>query len=181
MTEFDPVPDRDAVDEVRQRWRETTDTFGRVYDTALGVTDPTPYTEIAATADCSPNAAKKHLDRLADMGIVRADRDAKPARYERNDSYLEWQEASRIADERTVEEIVERVGELETRRDEFRDRFDATDPSSVSAVDADEDEDHGSIHARMERLSEWQAIERDIRLYELARRIAQNDGHLIPA
>ncbi|UHQ97906.1 hypothetical protein HYG81_18790 [Natrinema zhouii] len=33
MTEFDPVPDADAVDEVRQRWRETTDTFGRVYDT----------------------------------------------------------------------------------------------------------------------------------------------------
>lgn len=178
MTEFDPIPDRNAVDEVRQRWRDRTDTFDRVYDTALGVTEPTPYTEIASIADCSPNAAKKHLDRLDEMGIVRADRDARPARYERNDSYLEWQEANRLAEERTVDELIERVRELEERQDEFVDRFETTDPSAVSVFDRD---DHEAIHAQMERLSEWQAIERDIRLYELARQISQNDGHLIPA
>lgn len=178
MTEFDPVPDADAVDEVRQRWRETTDTFGRVYDTVLGVTEPTPYTEIAQVADCSPNAAKKHLERLTEMGIVRADADAQPARYERNDAYLEWREASRIARERTVDEIIERVRQLESRRDEFVDRFGTTDPSAVSVFDRD---DHDAIHAQMERISDWQALERDIRLYELARRLAQNDGHLIPA
>ncbi|PGF15827.1 sugar-specific transcriptional regulator TrmB [Natrinema sp. CBA1119] len=178
MTEFDPVPDADAVDGVRQRWRESTDTFGRVYDTVLGVTEPTPYTEIARVADCSPNAAKKHLERLAEMGIVRADADAQPARYERNDGYLEWQEASRIAQEQTVDEIIERVRQLEARRDEFIDRFGTTDPSAVSVFDHD---DHDAIHAQMERISDWQALERDIRLYELARRLAQNDGHLIPA
>lgn len=178
MTDFDPVPDSAAVDEVRQRWRETTDTFGRVYDTVLGTTESTPYTEIASIADCSPNAAKKHLDRLAEMGIVRADRDAKPARYERNDGYLEWQEASRIARERSVDEIIERVRELEERRDEFVDRFETTDPSSVSVFDHD---DHETVHTTMERISDWQAIDRDIRLYELARRLAQNDGRLIPA
>lgn len=178
MTDFDPTPDADAVDEVRQRWRETTDTFGRVYDTALGVTDPTPYTEIASTADCSPNAAKKHLERLAEMGIVRAESDVQPARYERNDGYLEWQEASRIAQERTVDEIIDRVRQLEDRRDEFVDQFGTTDPSSVSVFDHD---DHEAIHTRMAQLSDWRALERDIRLYELARQLAQNDGHLIPA
>ncbi|SDK39121.1 DUF7342 family protein [Natronorubrum texcoconense] len=177
MTEFDPVPDREAVDDVRQRWRETTDTFDRVYDTALGVTEPTPYAKIASTADCSPNAAKKHLDRLAEMGIVRADRDAQPARYERNDGYLEWQEASRLAEEHTVEEIVDRVATLEDRRDEYVDEFGTTDPSSISAFDHD---DHDEIHTVMTRLSDWHALERDIRLYELARQIAQNDGHLVP-
>ncbi|WP_436346561.1 winged helix-turn-helix domain-containing protein [Natronorubrum sp. FCH18a] len=177
MTEFDPVPDQEAVDEVRRRWSERTDTFDRVYDTALGVTEPTPYTEIASTADCSPNAAKKHLDRLAEMGIVRADRDAKPARYERNDGYLEWQEASRIAEDRTVEEIIDRVETLETRRDEFVDRFGTPDPTSVSVFDHG---DHDEIHTLMVQLSDWQALERDIRLYELTRQIAQNDGHLVP-
>lgn len=178
MTEFDPVPDRDAVEDVRSRWRESADTFDRVYETALGVTEPTPYTEIADTATCSPNAAKKHLDRLVDMGIVRAHRDARPARYERNDGYLEWQEASRIAEEKTVDEIVARVETLERRRDELRERFDETDPAAVSVFD---DEDHGAIHVRMEVIGEWQAIERDVRLYELARRMAQNDGRLTPA
>ncbi|QCC58688.1 helix-turn-helix transcriptional regulator [Natrinema thermotolerans] len=178
MSEFDPVPDSDAVDDVRQRWRETTDTFGRVYETALGVTEPTTYPEIASTADCSPNAAKKHLDRLAEMGIVRADTDAQPARYERDDGYLEWQEASRIARELTVEEIIDRVRQLEARHEAFVDQFGADDPSAVSLLERD---DHEEIHELMERLSDWEAVERDIRLYELARRLAQNDGHLIPA
>lgn len=178
MSDFDPTPGSDAVDDVRRRWRETTDTFGRVYETVLGVTEPTPYPEIASTADCSPNAAKKHLDRLAEMGIVRADTDAQPARYERDDGYLEWQEASRIARELSVEEIIDRVRQLEARHEAFVDEFGTDDPSAVSLLERD---DHEAVHARMEQLSDWQAVKRDIRLYELARRLAQNDGRLIPA
>lgn len=175
MTEFDPTPSGDTV---RDRWRSETDTFGRVYDVVLGVTDPTPYTELADIAECSPNAAKKHLDRLAEMGIVRADRGARPARYERNDGYLEWQEASRIAQEHSIEEIIERVERLEARRSTFEDRFGTTDPTAVSVFEHD---DHGAIHERMAAISDWQSIDRDVRLLELARRLAQNDGRLLPA
>jgi predicted ArsR family transcriptional regulator len=103
MTEFDPAPEADTTE---RRWQEGTDTFGRVYEVALGVTATTPYTEIAEVADCSPNAAKKYLDRLTEMGIVRADSESRPARYERNEGYLEWKEAGRIADELTIEEII---------------------------------------------------------------------------
>ncbi|WP_254546284.1 DUF7342 family protein [Halomarina pelagica] len=178
MSDFDPVPSRDAVDEVRRRWRDRTDTFGRVYDAVLGISEPTPYPRIAERAECSPNAAKKHLDRLADMGIVRADRGSRPARYERNDAYLEWQEASRIAADLSIDEIVERVERFEERRRRFEERFGATDPTTVSVFDSD---DHEAIHERMAAIGEWRAIDRDVRLYELARRLAQNDGHLLPA
>ncbi|ELY26510.1 hypothetical protein C500_15145 [Natrialba magadii ATCC 43099] len=41
--------------------------------------------------------------------------------------------------------------------------------------------DHETIHERMIAVSEWQGVIRDIRLYELARQLSQNDGHLIPA
>jgi DNA-binding transcriptional ArsR family regulator len=175
MTEFDPAPESDAI---KRRWQEGTDTFGRVYEVVLGVTSLTTYTEIADLADCSPNAAKKHLDRLAEMGIVRADRDSRPVRYERNEGYLEWQDASRIADDLTVDEIIERVRALEERRTAFEARFEATDPSTVSVFDSD---DHDTIHERMAAVSEWQGVVRDIRLYELARQLSQNDGRLIPA
>lgn len=178
MTDFDPAPPAQDVDEVLHRWHDGTDTFSRVYDTVLGITDPMPYSDVAEIADCSPNAAKKHLERLAEMGIVRADRNSRPARYERNDGYLEWQEASRLAEELTLEEIIERVQRLEDRRDEFEERFETTDPASVSVFDQD---DHDSIHEQMNAISEWQSIGRDIHLYELARRLAQNDGHLLPA
>lgn len=175
MTEFDPAPESD---EARQRWQAGTDTFGRVYDVIFGITSPTVYTEIADLADCSPNAAKKHLDRLTEMGIVRADRETRPATYERNEGYLEWQDASRIAADLSVEEIIERVEALEEQRAEYESQFGTTDPTDVSVFDRG---DHDSIHERMTTVSEWQGVVRDIRLYELARQLSENDGHLIPA
>lgn len=178
MSEFSPVPDEGSVSAVRERWVEGTDTFERVYDVVLGITKPTPYTEIADLASCSENAARKHLDRLTEMGVVRADRDARPARYVRNEGYLEWQEADRIADELSVDEVIARVEELERKRDEFEERFGTSDPADVNVFDHEE---HARIHELMAAVSEWRSIDRDVRLYELARRIASNDGHVVPA
>jgi DNA-binding transcriptional ArsR family regulator len=175
MTDFDPAPESETGE---SRWQAGTDTFGRVYDAVIGLTSPTAYTDVADLADCSPNAAKKHLDRLAEMGIARANRESRPATYERNEGYLEWQDASRIAADLSVEEIIDRVAELEARRAEYESRFDATDPSAVSVFDA---ADHETVHERMEAVSDWRRAVRDRRLYELARRLAENDGRLIPA
>lgn len=175
MTEFDRAPDAGAS---QRRWHDGADTFDRVYDVVLGVTSPTPYTEIAELADCSPNAAKKHLDRLAEMGIVRAEREARPATYERHDGYLEWQDASRIATDLAVDEIIDRVERLEAQQADYEAQFETTDPTAVTVFDHD---DHDTIHERMTAVSEWQGVIRDLRLYELARQLAQNDGHLIPA
>lgn len=172
MDDFDPVPETDG-----SHWPDDADTFDRVYDVALGLTTPTSCTDVADMAECSPNAAKKHLDRLAEMGIVRADDGARPIRYERDDGYLEWQEASRIARELTDDEIVERVRELEAERTRYEERFNATNPDDVSVFDGD----HDTVHERMATVSDWQAIDRDVRLYELARQLARNDGHLIRA
>ncbi|WP_200531441.1 helix-turn-helix transcriptional regulator [Halorubrum sp. LN27] len=175
MTEFDPTPESGIE---RPRWQAGSDTFGRVYDVVLGITSATAYTEIAELADCSPNAAKKHLDRLAEMGIARANRENRPATYERDDGYLEWQDASRIAADLSVDEILSRVATLEERRSEYEERFGATDPDTVTVFEA---ADHETIHDRMRAVSEWKGVIRDIRLYELARQLSENDGHLIPA
>jgi DNA-binding transcriptional ArsR family regulator len=118
----------------------------RVYDVVLGITELTPYADIAELAACSQNAAKKHLDRLAEMGIVRADRGTRPARYARNDGYLEWQEATRIADELSIDEIVERVERLEEHRNTFEETFDTNDPSEINVFEHD---DHEMVHERM--------------------------------
>jgi predicted ArsR family transcriptional regulator len=176
MNEFDPAPQDD--NNATKRWQADTDTFDRVYDVILGVTTPTAYRDIADWADCSGTTAKKHLDRLAEMGVVQKDGQSRPARYQRDDGYLEWQEASRIADALSVEEIIDRVAELETEQQTYEQRFDTTEPESVTVFDADDNE---TVHERMQAVSDWQAVKRDLRLYELARQLAQNDGHLIPA
>ena len=88
MTDFDPDPAGEQTDELRQRWSSNTDIFGRVYGILVGITRPTSYREIADIADCSPNAAKKHLDRVTELGIARANRQSRPAQYQRNDGLL---------------------------------------------------------------------------------------------
>lgn len=178
MTDFDPAPTDAGGQPDRSRWHGDRDTFDRVYQTLLGITEPMASVEVAEVADCSPNAAKKHLDRLVEMGIATATSDSRPTTYRRNEGYLEWQTASRIARERPVEEIVDRVRELEAERERYEDRFDAADPASVSAFDGDE---HADVHERMTALADWHATIRDVRQYELARQLAENDGHLLPA
>lgn len=178
MSEFAPIPENGSIAEVRHRWIEGTDTFGRVHDIVLGTTEPTPYAEIAESAECSGNAAKKHLDRLVEMSIARVDRESRPARYARNEGYLEWQEANRIAEELTVQEIIARVENLEQECEAFEDRFQRSDPADVNVFDHD---DHDRVHELMAAASEWRTARRDVRLYELARRIASNDGHVVPA
>jgi hypothetical protein len=75
VTEFDPAPEQDAVDGVRERWRRRGDTSGRVYEVVLGITEPTSCAEVASIADCSPSVAWEHLERLAEMRIVHTDRE----------------------------------------------------------------------------------------------------------
>jgi len=174
MTEFDPTPESD---DTQRRWQTGTDTFGRVYDVVLGVTSPTAYTEIAEFADCSPNAAKS-ISTVWRRWASPEPIESRPATYERNEGYLEWQDASRIATELSVEEIIDRVEALEAQRTEYEVQFETTGPTAVNVFDHDS---HETIHERMTAVSEWQGVIRDIRLYELARQLSQNDGHLIPA
>ncbi|MFC7199723.1 DUF7342 family protein [Halospeciosus flavus] len=167
MSEFDPVPDREG-----SWWQEGTDTFDRVHDLVLGLGEPMDYTEIAALADCSPDAAKKHLDRLAEIGVAQADRESQPARYKRDDEYLECKEATQIAHDHSAETIRSRIQDLEADRESYEMRFGVANPSAVNVFGQ---ESHEEDHDRMVAVSDWQATIRDIRIYKIARQLAQAD------
>ena len=137
-----------------------------------------PVPDIAEAAACSQNAARKHLDRLADMGILLANHDGRPARFHRNDAYLEWQRANALAQEHTREELRQRLEAIEDREASFQDQYRTDDPSEVNVF---EHESHARIHDGWDDLGEWQTVRRDKRLFDLARRMIENDGHIAPA
>lgn len=166
-----------TLNEIRDSWYKEENTFGRVYTAILSITEYTHYPDVAEIADCSANTAKKYLERLVEIGVVQRDPKVKLARYRRNDAYLEWREVTQIAEDLSVSQTIERVEELETQRKEFEEEFGSSDPTTVSVFDAETEDE---IHDRMKTVSEWQSIERRIHLYELARQISQNDGHLLP-
>ena len=59
----------------------------RVYRVALQLYDPAGVSEIAERAACAPDTARRHLRRLADIGVVERVSES-PLTFARNKSYV---------------------------------------------------------------------------------------------
>ena len=59
----------------------------RVYRVALQLYDPAGVSEIAKRASCAPDTARRHLKRLADIGVVERVSES-PLTFARNESYV---------------------------------------------------------------------------------------------
>lgn len=171
-------PSEDVVTDIRDSWERENDAFGRVYETILGISEFTRHHKIAEVAGCAPNTAKKHLNRLNQMGIVECQSSHRILKFRRNDAYLEWREVTQIADEQSVQDLAERVRELETKESELQEEFGVEGPDTASVYGSNSDRPR---HEQMQVIGTWNGIQRDIRLYEAARQLQQNDGRLISA
>ncbi len=168
-------PFDEVLNELIEYWDPQGETFERICRTIFDVSEYTSYLEIAEEADCAGNSVKKHLDRLAMLGVVDKDPRTDLARYRRNSAYIEWRVLRYIVEEYPMEEIIERVEALESRQEDLMGQTGAV-PSIVQATDVKQ---HESVGPQMKAANELEAIKRRIRLYELARQTLENNEHLI--
>ena len=171
-------PSDDIVTQIRDSWEAENDAFGRVYEAILGISEFTKHSDIAEVARCAPNTAKKHLKRLNQMGIAECQSSHWSLMFRRNDAYLEWREVTQIAEDHSVQGLVERVRELEIKEADLKEEFGVEGPDTASVYRSDSDR---PTHELMQAIGTWNGIQRDIRLYEAARQLQQNDGSLISA
>jgi predicted transcriptional regulator len=144
----------------------------RVYRVALQLYEPTRIAAVAERADCAPDTARRHLERLAEIGIV--DRVADdPATYRRNESYFEWRKRYRLGGLSDAE-LRDRLEDLTEREREFRDRYEADGPGAVDALDV---ADYEGIEDVWLDLSEWETVRRRIRRIEAVRRKRADDSN----
>lgn len=168
-------PFDDVLNEMIDYWEAEGETFEKICKVIFDISEYTSNMEIADRADCSPNAVKKHLDRLNELRVVEKDSRTEMARYRRNSTYLEWRVLRHIIDEYPMEKIIGRVEALEARQEYLTGRTDDIS-SIVPAADIKLNE---SVGSQMEAANELERIKRRIRLYELARQAIENDGHLV--
>lgn len=171
-------PSEGVVTNIRDSWEGENDAFGRVYEAILSISEYTGHRDIAEIARCAPNTAKKHLKRLNQMRIVEMRNTPSSLAFRRNDAYLEWREVTQIAEEHSVQDLAERVRELETRESELQEEFGVEGPDIASVYASKSDR---PTHELMQAIGTWNGIQRDIRLYEAARQLQQNDDRLISA
>ena len=76
---------------------ENIPTDERVYQTALELYEPTQVSEVADRADCSKNDARRHLKRLAEIGLLSRVME-NPEAFKRNESFFEWRRYNRLSE-----------------------------------------------------------------------------------
>ncbi len=143
----------------------------RVYRVALQLYDPAGVPEIAERASCAPDTARRHLSRLADIGVVDLVSDT-PATYVRNESYFEWRLRDRLG-EQSMSDLRETLGELTAEERAFRERFGVEGPSAVDALDH---ADYDDIEDVWLALSEWRTVRRRIERLEAIRQERAGDS-----
>lgn len=142
----------------------------RVYRVALQLYDPAGVSNVAERASCAPDTARRHLKRLADIGVVKTISDS-PLTYARNESYFEWRSRNRL-ESRSRDELRDHLTELTTREAAFRERFDAESPAAVDAFDHAEYDDLDDVWLA---LSEWHTVRERIERLEAVRRDRDSD------
>lgn len=136
----------------------------RVYRVALQLYEPAGVSEIAERASCAPDTARRHLKRLADIGVI-SSASQTPVTYERNESYFEWRRRNRL-EALSSSELRETLSELTAREREFRGRFEADSPGEVDAL---EHADFDAVEDTWRELSEWRTVRQRIRRLEAVR------------
>ncbi|AGB16456.1 hypothetical protein Halru_1857 [Halovivax ruber XH-70] len=147
-------PETDFSTELAERLDDAP-TDDRVYRVALELVEPTRVATVADRADCSKTAARRHLDRLADIGLLTRVMDG-PAAYRRNESYFEWRRFDRLAS-LSEEESNERLRSLLAEHADYRDEFEVDEPADVDPLEYDDSE---TIWLELEG---WKAVRTEIR------------------
>ena len=168
ISEFDPAPSNEALDTERRRWRETRDTRERIEEVVVGIHELTSVAEIAESAHCSANAARKPLAHLTDLGVVRRATGEGMTRYARNDEYFRWRRANELTTENDAKDLLAELERLEVSDERFRERYGVPTPGEVEFPD---DADHGEIHDRWTDTGEWETVRREIALHKEAIRM----------
>lgn len=171
-----PTPDSDPVSEFSLAAAfaadlESAPADDRVYRVALQLYDSARVATIADRADCSPDTARRHLNRLVNLGVLEQVGDA-PATYRRNDSYFEWRKRSRL-EHLSPSHLKERLKELIAREQDFQDRYDAAHPGEVDAL---AHADYDQIEEVWMDLSEWETVRHRIRRLEDVRQQRTSDS-----
>jgi|GEM_PF-469612 len=170
-------PIEEAIERIQEQWTDRTDSFDKVFKTILDCAEYQHYTTVAEQARCADNTAKKHLDRLVDMGLVDRNEELKMATYRRSRPYIEWWIAQQIASDYSVSEIVARIEELEEKQMELEADLDDMDltPNTIYMV-----ESISLVSEQLEAVTEWRHTEQRIRYHQLAYQISRFDGHFMP-
>lgn len=141
----------------------------RVRMVARQLSEPRTVNWIASEAGWSHEPTKRVLERLVDDGVLRRDESGGHTTYYPDYRQQAIQEATRLRDSgRTVEELTDRLAEMNAQIRDWEDEFGVESPNQLRATVADADLDDVNEERRREIAREWDHLERRIRIVSFA-------------
>jgi predicted transcriptional regulator len=146
----------------------------RVYRITLDLTDPNRVSEVADRADCSVNTARRHLKRLAEIGLLTRVTE-NPATYKRNEAYFEWRRLNRLA-ELSEQEYKSRLGDLLAKNEDYKQTFDAESPDDIDPLEYAE---YGDPEQVWLDITNWEAVRQEIHDLRRVNRDSETDEWVV--
>lgn len=147
-----------------EQWVATTDGFERV-ETVVGETrEPASAAEIAARAHVSESTARKHLERLVELGPATAITEGRITRYQRSEDHYLMERVQELGRTRTSDELLAGIEDLKAEIREYRENYDVDSPEELALqVDVEEGpaDPWGDITA-------WQTARRNLAIVQAA-------------
>ncbi|SEH46601.1 hypothetical protein SAMN05192561_102178 [Halopenitus malekzadehii] len=141
----------------------------RVRMVARQLSEPRTANWIAEEAGWSHEPTKRVLERLIDDGILHRDDDGAHTTYYPDYRRQAMQEAMRLRDgEHTVEELTDRLAEMNARIRSWQNEFDVDSPNQLRGTLADETLETDEADRRREIAREWERLQRRIRIVGFA-------------
>lgn len=153
----------DVNERARETWTERTDGAERVRSVLERTREPESAAEIAERALVSEKTARKHLERLAEMGIGRAVQDGATTRYERDPEAELYRRIRELRDEYDRGGLLDLIERLRGEVEAYREQHGVDTPEALAAgLPA------GDADAAWQDLSEWRTAERDLAFAQAA-------------
>lgn len=147
--------------EVKEEWREDTTTFQRVKSVVSNAYDGQTAAEISERALVSETTARSKLEELVDDGFVEKTQESATgaALYRRSWESLVFEQAQDIVEHTDSDALLEKVAEMQSRIDEYRDETGVDSPEDIAWNDSDIDQ---------ELLLDWRTTRRNLSFAKVA-------------
>lgn len=137
----------------------------RVRMVARQLSEPRTANWIANEAGWSHGPTTRVLERLVDDGVLRRDESGTHTTYAPDRRRQAMQEAVRLRDSvRSVEELTDRLAEMQARIREWEDEFEVETPNQLRATIAEEPLEAEEATRRRDVAREWEHLRRRVQL-----------------
>lgn len=141
----------------------------RVRMVARQLSEPRTANWVASEAEWSHEPTKRVLERLVDDGVLRRDDSGPHITYYPDYRRQAIQEAMRLRDSgHTVEEMTERLAEMNATIREWEDEFGVESPNELRSTLAEENLEPEEEERRRETARDWEHLQRRIQIVGFA-------------